>query len=120
VFWPLYNREPEWIGATIHQLDPGIDSGPILATVRPSIEPHDNEDTLFAKCVMVGATAYITAIRAIAAGKSIHVPQDLSAGKEYRFVDRTVAAELRVRRLLRDGLLRNRPAGLSLDAPATS
>ncbi len=109
VFWPLHNREPEWIGTTIHELDPGIDSGPILATVRPSIDPDDDEDTLFAKCVMVGATAYIAAIRAVAAGTSRRAPQDLSAGKQYRFVDRTVAAERRVRRLLQDGLLRNPP-----------
>ena len=30
-FWPLVNREPEYVGATIHYLDAGIDTGPILA-----------------------------------------------------------------------------------------
>ena len=119
VFWPLHNRQPQWIGTTIHELDPGVDSGPILATVRPSIAPDDDEDTLFAKCVVVGATAYVEAIRAVAAGRSHGAPQDLSAGKQYRFVDRTVAAELRVRRLLRDGLLRNLPTASGHDLHAT-
>ena len=30
-FWPLVNREPEYVGATIHYLDAGIDTGPMLA-----------------------------------------------------------------------------------------
>src|SRR5437660_4737766 len=32
VFWPLYDERPEWIGVTVHLLDEGIDSGPILYT----------------------------------------------------------------------------------------
>jgi phosphoribosylglycinamide formyltransferase 1 len=44
-FWPLVNREPEYVGATIHYLDTGIDTGPIVAHVRPGIRrkdgPHD-------------------------------------------------------------------------------
>jgi methionyl-tRNA formyltransferase len=118
VFWPLHNREPEWIGSTIHELDPGIDSGPILATVRPAIDPDDDEDTLFAKCVIVGASAYVEAIRAVTTGTSGHAPQDLSTGQQYRFVDRTVAAEWRVRRLLQGGLLRNPPTPSSRDGHA--
>ena len=107
VFWPLYNAEPQWIGTTVHQLDAGIDSGPVLATVRPAIDAADNEDTLFAKCVVVGADAYARLIAAVAAGSATPLLQDLTRGREYRFVDRTVAAERRVRRLLRDGLLRD-------------
>lgn len=107
VFWPLHNEEPEWIGTTVHQLDAGIDSGPVLATVRPAIDAADDEDTLFAKCVLVGADAYARVIAAVAAGSATPLPQDLAAGREYRFVDRTVSAERRVRRLLRNGLLRD-------------
>jgi folate-dependent phosphoribosylglycinamide formyltransferase PurN len=44
-FWPLVNREPEYVGATVHYLDAGIDTGPIVAHVRPEIRredgPHD-------------------------------------------------------------------------------
>jgi methionyl-tRNA formyltransferase len=106
VFWPLHHGEPEWIGTTIHALDPGIDSGPIFATARPAITADDDEDTLFAKCVMAGARAYGDVIAAVAGGSARAQPQDLSEGREYRFVDRTAAAERRVRRLLRGGLLR--------------
>ena len=34
-FWPLVNREPEYVGATIHYLDAGIDTGPIISHARP-------------------------------------------------------------------------------------
>lgn len=105
VFWPLYYGEPEWIGTTIHQLDRGIDSGPVLATVRPPIDPGDDEDTLFAKCVVAGTAAYVRVLADVRAGTATPQPQDLARGREFRFVDRTVAAERRVARLLRRGLL---------------
>jgi methionyl-tRNA formyltransferase len=105
VFWPLYNREPEWIGITVHVLDEGIDSGPVIFTGRPSIDPNDDEDSLFAKCVTSGADLYAEAIRQIATGTVRFTPQQLESGRQYRFVDRTVAAERRVKRLLKSGLL---------------
>lgn len=40
-FWPLVNREPEYVGATIHHLDAGVDSGPIISHARPALEPGD-------------------------------------------------------------------------------
>src|SRR5690606_6274953 len=55
IFWALHNEEPEWVGATIHLLDAGIDSGPIIRTVRPEITPEDDEDSLFCKTVVVGS-----------------------------------------------------------------
>ena len=104
-FWALHNEEPEWIGSTVHMLDAGIDTGPILATVRPSIEASDDEHTLFAKCVRVGADTYVQSIEALRAGDGGARPQALSEGREYRSVDRTLRADLRVARLLRGGLL---------------
>ncbi|HMC19428.1 MAG TPA: hypothetical protein VKH16_09365, partial [Gemmatimonadales bacterium] len=87
-------------------LDEGVDSGPILRTGRPVIAGDDDEDSLFCKCVIVGAQLYERAIREVATDARHYAPQDLRQGHEYRFVDRTLAAERRVRRLLRGGLLR--------------
>lgn len=105
VFWALHNREPEWIGVTLHVLDAGVDAGPILGTARPNVEAGDDEGTLFAKCVQVGAKLYVEVVRSLMAGSATPQIQQLDGGREYRFVDRTVAAERRVDRLLRDGLL---------------
>ena len=51
-FWPLVNREPEYVGATIHYLNPGADSEPIIAHVRPGIEPDDSPHSLGNKTVI--------------------------------------------------------------------
>jgi folate-dependent phosphoribosylglycinamide formyltransferase PurN len=106
IFWALHNQEPQCVGVTIHLLDEGVDSGPIMLTGRPIITPDDDEDSLFCKCVVLGAELYQQAILEIATGAWQRDPQDLRQGREYRFVDRTVGAERRVRRLLRGGLLR--------------
>jgi len=57
-FWPLVNREPEYVGATLHYLDAGIDSGPIIAHVRPEMRavdgPHDvGNRTIISAAAMV-------------------------------------------------------------------
>lgn len=106
IFWPLYHEEPDWIGVTIHVLDEGLDSGPIIRTGRPEIAADDHEDSLFCKAVMVGAPLYADAIRTVFQDGVSAAPQQLEQGRMYRFVDRTVAAERQVGRLLRDGLLR--------------
>jgi methionyl-tRNA formyltransferase len=105
IFWALHNEEPERAGVTVHMLSPGLDAGAILATGVPEYTADDDEDSLFAKSVMLGSALLVEAVKEVAAGRARPTPQDLSIGKEYRFVDRTVAAEKRVARLLRDGLL---------------
>ena len=71
-FWPLVNREPEYVGATIHYLDAGIDSGPIIAHVRPEMRaadgPHD-----------VGNRAIVAAAALLAQTASAHAQQPLPA-----------------------------------------
>ncbi|HMQ15984.1 MAG TPA: formyltransferase family protein [Phycisphaerae bacterium] len=40
-FWAMYDRRPEFVGATIHLLTAGLDSGPILRHVFPPSRPFD-------------------------------------------------------------------------------
>jgi phosphoribosylglycinamide formyltransferase 1 len=56
-FWPLVNREPEYVGATIHYLDAGIDSGPIVAHVRPDMHPGDGPHDLGNRTIVAAASA---------------------------------------------------------------
>jgi folate-dependent phosphoribosylglycinamide formyltransferase PurN len=106
-FWAMHQGEPEWIGATVHMLTPALDAGPVLGTVRATPASGDDEGRLFAKCVERGALLYAEMISALVEGRVQPQPQDLSQGHEYRFVDRTVGAELRVQRAVRRGV----PAG---------
>lgn len=103
IFWPLHNNEPDNVGVTVHRLDAGVDSGPILARGKPSMERGDDEDRLFAKAVMLGAELLCRAVRREVEGTARPLAQDLAQGQEYRSVDRTLAAELRTRKLLKSG-----------------
>lgn len=40
-FWALWDRRPEFVGATVHLLSQGLDSGPMLFHVRPRFEGQD-------------------------------------------------------------------------------
>jgi methionyl-tRNA formyltransferase len=57
-FWALYNREPEQIGCTLHRIDAGIDTGPLIAHISPEVHEGDDELTLFWRAVRDGAEVY--------------------------------------------------------------
>lgn len=107
IFWALHEGDPRGVGVTVHLLTEGIDAGPILHRGRPPLEPSDDEDSLFGKCVRVGAALLVRAVRAVHAGTAVAEPQPAGVGREFRFVDRTVAAERQTAMQLRNGLLRN-------------
>ena len=50
-FFPFINEELEYIGATLHHIDSGIDTGDIIAHFRPKIELGDNVHTLGCKTI---------------------------------------------------------------------
>lgn len=68
-FYPLLNDEPEYVGATVHLLDEGIDSGPILRHARPTIVADDRPHTIGCKAIQVGTEAMIDVLPAYDAGK---------------------------------------------------
>ena len=34
--WAMYDRHPHWVGATLHLLSAGLDSGPMIRPARPT------------------------------------------------------------------------------------
>jgi methionyl-tRNA formyltransferase len=82
-FWPLYNKELEYIGVTIHFLDKGIDSGEIIRQRRPKIEVDDNIHTLGCKAIVSGADAMIEIISALAQNKIIKSYPQKPGGQLY-------------------------------------
>jgi phosphoribosylglycinamide formyltransferase 1 len=68
-FWPLVNGEPEYVGATIHFINAGLDSGPIIAHVRPDIQAGDDAHDIGNRTV-VAAAPVVAAI----ADASVTVP----------------------------------------------
>jgi len=41
-FWAMYDRRPQYVGATIHRLSTGLDSGPMLFHALPKSEAADS------------------------------------------------------------------------------
>jgi len=74
-FYPLVNGEPQYVGATIHLIDEGIDSGPILRHVRPEIVADDMPHTIGCKAIMAGVDAMIDALSALEQGTMEPVEQ---------------------------------------------
>lgn len=56
LFWPMYFGDYGNIGVTLHVINEGIDTGPILAYGFPALEPHDTEATVWAKTAQLTAT----------------------------------------------------------------
>jgi len=54
VVWAAYQRNWSGIGATIHYLDAGIDTGPVISHVPVDLRPGDNLDALTARVYWAG------------------------------------------------------------------
>ena len=51
-FWPLVERKPECVGATIHLAVAKVDAGPILGQVRPNVDVCDRGHDLGTKAIL--------------------------------------------------------------------
>lgn len=94
-FWPLVNGEPEYCGATIHVLDIGVDSGPILAHVRPDVQSGDGPHDIGNRTIAAAAEA-LADVAAAYGHRSIRGVVRTEAGRVYRRADFSADA---VRRL---------------------
>ncbi|SMB89170.1 methionyl-tRNA formyltransferase [Thermanaeromonas toyohensis ToBE] len=76
--WAIINGETE-TGITIHQIDEGVDSGPIILQEKVPIDPDDSVKTLyFGKIYPLGVKMVAEAVRLIREGKAQPIPQDES------------------------------------------
>ena len=63
-------------GATLMQMDAGLDTGPLLAARRARIEPHETTGALERRLARLGADLLLERLPAILAGELEAVPQD--------------------------------------------
>jgi hypothetical protein len=110
-FWPLVNREPEYCGATIHFLDAGIDTGPIVAHVRPDVLESDGPHDIGNRIIVAAASALADAALALERGGVRSVAQS-GGGRLYSRADFSADAVQRLYANFADGMigeyLRNR------------
>jgi methionyl-tRNA formyltransferase len=55
LFWALYRRDYEHLGVTIHSVDDGVDTGPVLVQGYPDLTAADTEATIMAKCARLAS-----------------------------------------------------------------
>ena len=103
-FWPLVNREPEYLGATIHYLDKGIDTGEIIAHCRPEVNTEDGPHDMGNKTIMVATKVLVEIARLHVARKIKSVPQ-WKKGKLYQRKDFGATAVAKLYENFRSGMI---------------
>lgn len=105
-FWPLVNGEPEYCGATIHFLDAGVDSGPIIAHVRPELRPDDGPHDIGNRIIVAAARTQAEAAIAHARSPLRGSPQR-GGGRVYKRADFSAAAVRRLYENFEAGMVRD-------------
>ncbi len=107
-FYPLLNEEPEYVGVTIHMIDPGIDTGPIVRHARAEITPDDMPHTIGCKTILAGIEAMIMTLHEVEAGRTNPVPQwNEPSAKLYQRKDYYPSQVVKLYDLIDKGLFTN-------------
>ena len=106
-FWPFVNEELEYVGSTILHIDAGIDTGDIVAHVRPEIEIGDNVHTIGCKVIKASASCLADVMNTVRGGKELNRVKVWKVSNEryYRKRDFNDAALLRYKHNLENGLV---------------
>jgi len=99
MLWPLLHRDYTHIGATLHYINEGVDSGPVLFRVYPALEPADDLVSIEAKIVRLAARTLRDFLKTMAARADKPAPgrQFSEKGLLVRGGDRTIRHDLRLR-----------------------
>ena len=103
-FWALYNGEPENVGCTLHYINAGIDTGELIAHIRPAVVPNDDELRLFWRAVRESADVYAQFVARLATGERFGIKQS-GRGRLYQVRDRGLRQERALQQQLANGLL---------------
>ncbi|TMJ69851.1 MAG: formyl transferase, partial [Alphaproteobacteria bacterium] len=104
-FWALYNGEFDQVGCTLHFIDPGIDTGDLIAHICPEVTEGDDELTLFWRAVRDSAAVYAECLQRLERGEALGRKQN-ERGNLYLFKRRTRRHERELDARLRNGLLK--------------
>lgn len=80
--WPILDGSPA--GVTLHRVDEGWDTGPILWQARCPVEPFDTAKTLYDKLLAQATVAVVVAMQAFGGAWPQGTPQDPTAGSFHR------------------------------------
>jgi hypothetical protein len=106
-FWPFVNEELDYVGSTILSIDAGIDSGDIIAHVRPSFEIGDNVHTIGCKVIKSSVLCLIEIINLLKKGKVLNSIKQWKISNEryYRSSDFNEDVLLTYKQKMENGLV---------------
>jgi methionyl-tRNA formyltransferase len=87
IFWALYCNEPEKVGVTIHFVDKGIDTGPIIQQERVPVYGGDTLATLYVRCIRRGAELFLRALAEIESRSVQTVDRSSARSRAFHSID---------------------------------
>lgn len=87
LFWPLYRRDFDHLGVTLHYIDRGVDTGRILAQGFPALDPQTDEADLWARCSRLTAEMLADFLEACQHGKPAGKVQP-NSGENFKWAGR--------------------------------
>ncbi len=95
LFYPLIERRWDMLGFTIHFIDQGVDTGPILLRAYPALDGTEDEAAVWAKCSQLAARLLPEIVDDVFHGRANSIQQK-SNGRLIRYLDRSIWDELRL------------------------
>jgi len=89
LFWPMLENRFDQMGATIHKIDKGVDTGHLLFEVYPDVSPEDDEVSLELKIADGIVAPFVEMLKQVENSEQkelVGQPQQ-SGGKEIRYRD---------------------------------
>ncbi|MCP4264247.1 MAG: hypothetical protein GY777_01495 [Candidatus Brocadiaceae bacterium] len=102
--WPFYNEEPEYVGVTVHYIDPGVDTGRIICHGRPEIKIGDTLHDIGCKTIVVSAEIVSKVFRVLEK-RPIEGIDQWDEGREYKRKDFNYEVVQHVNSLFKNGLI---------------
>jgi len=104
LFWPFANREPEYLGTTIHLATPKVDAGEILVRVVPDLRINESYYDITSRLIRDSIDRFPETVLDYLGGLLRPMSQELVPGKLYRKADFTEEALLDALAYVGDGL----------------
>jgi len=82
VFWALLNGEKE-IGVTVHEMNEGLDDGPIICQEAIPVGPGATFESLYREVVRLTPVLYLKALDKLENGDSARLPNDRALSTAY-------------------------------------
>jgi Formyl transferase len=95
VFFALVGGDDEKIGATLHHVDVGIDTGDIVEVIAVRVDPLDSAETLYCRAEHAAFQRLCAHLDAVAAGSELRRQPQPKGGRTFRMRDRTPWHDLR-------------------------